>query len=351
MGFYNPPSTPPWFIPNRSSNLLTGLAGVGGVPPGSLLGDLGLLTVTPPIVPAPPYGWWYVTRRFTRLLANLALTDRQRQDGETSQRGVRARLNRHYWGYSSVTANSSLIGSWGKNTGVRPPRDVDILFLLPPSVYWRFQARAGNKQSQLLQEVKTVLAPSYPQTTMSADGQVILIPFQTIQIEISLGFVCQDGSIIVCDTNNDGFYKTSTAQAESLALDASDLTWNGNTRALARMMKQWQRNCNVATIKSFHFERLAVEFLGRWLYSHKDVFYYDWMVRDFLGYLIGRANGSLCMPGTGEIVPLGSDWLSRAQTAHRHAIEASINERDNYQVLAGMEWQKIFGGEVPVLVT
>jgi hypothetical protein len=74
------------------------------------------------------------------------------------------------------------------------------------------------------------------------------------------------------------------------------------------------------------------------------------MVRDFFAYLIGRTGGHLVMPGTGEIVWLGSEWLNRAQSAHRHAIYACEYERDNYQTLAGDEWQAVFGGAVPVVV-
>ena len=32
-----------------------------------------------------------------------------------------------------------LSGSWGKLTRVRPVRDIDVLFVLPYSVYQRFQ--------------------------------------------------------------------------------------------------------------------------------------------------------------------------------------------------------------------
>jgi hypothetical protein len=56
------------------------------------------------------------------------------------------------------------------------------------------------------------------------------------------------------------------------------------------------------------------------------------------------------MPETSEVVPLGSDWLSRAETAYRHTVKACEYERDNYQALAGREWQNVFGGAVPVLV-
>ncbi len=87
--------------------------------------------------PSPVYQWAYVTRRFTRLASNLALTTDQLADGLTKHSGVRATLNRAYHGHSSETANSYLIGSWGKDTRVRPSRDIDLVFLLPASVYER----------------------------------------------------------------------------------------------------------------------------------------------------------------------------------------------------------------------
>jgi hypothetical protein len=317
-----------------------------------LLGALsGVGQASVPIVaPTLVYQWAFVRRRFSQLLGNLAITEWQREDGETKQAGIRACLNRHYWGDNSETANSLLIGSWGKLTRGRPSRDVDVLFLLPPAVYHRFQQRSGNRQAQLLQEVKSVLSVTYSQTVIRGDGQVVIVPFKTTPVEIAPGFRCDDGSIIVCDTNNGGRYKTSTAEAESRELAASDTTWHGNTRALARLMKRWQRERNVP-LKSFQLERLAIEFLNIWSFSHHDVFWYDWMVRDFLAYLMRCANGILYMSGTNEVIALGDEWLSRAETAYRHAVTACEYEYGNCQALAGGEWQEIFGSAVPVLVS
>src|SRR5262245_6259460 len=78
--------------------------------------------------------WIYVRRRFQMLLGNLQLTQDQVEDGETKHRGVVASLNRAYWNQSEETANCLLIGSWGKHTRVRPPRDIDVLFILPVEV-------------------------------------------------------------------------------------------------------------------------------------------------------------------------------------------------------------------------
>ncbi|MCG8509720.1 MAG: hypothetical protein MI741_10885, partial [Rhodospirillales bacterium] len=96
----------------------------------------------------------------------MLLTQQQLDDGVTKHHGVQRCLNSHYYGISSDTANGFLIGSWGKNTCVRPPRDIDLYFLLPQEVYYRFSNYTGNCQSALLQEVKTVLQRTYPSTTM-----------------------------------------------------------------------------------------------------------------------------------------------------------------------------------------
>lgn len=301
-------------------------------------------------IPAPPPQWLFVSSRFTQFLDNLKLTILQNSDGNTKQAGVRSCLNRYFYGESSETANSLLIGSWGKYTRVRPPRDIDILFLLPAEVYHRYQNRTGNKQSQLLQEVKNVLAQTYSQTRIKGDGQVVVVPFSTMPVEVAPGFRCTDGSIIVCDANNQGSYVTSSAEIEVADLIISDSNYNGNTRALIRMMKAWQTEKNVP-LKSFVLERLSIEFMASWGSNTKDTFWYDWMCRDFFAYLCSRVNGYITMPESGELIALGNDWLFKAQTAHKKAISACENEHQNYEYLAGSDWQDIFGNNIPMGVS
>jgi hypothetical protein len=180
---------------------------------------------------------------------------------------------------------------------------------------------------------------------MRADRQVVIVPFDAVTIELAVGFRCTDGNIIVCDSKGDGRYITSTAMAELADLNASDSAWHGNTRALIRMIKCWQDHCNVP-LKSFSVERLAQDFMLIWEFHHHETFYYDWMVRDFFAYLITRANGYVHMPN-GETILLGTDWLSRSQTAYSNAVMACDNERFNCPYLAGESWQKIFGLKMP----
>jgi len=55
---------------------------------------------------------------------------------------------------------------------------VDILFLLPKSVYDKYNAYTENAQSQLLQAVRKVLLEKYSATAIRGDGQVVVVPFR-----------------------------------------------------------------------------------------------------------------------------------------------------------------------------
>jgi Second Messenger Oligonucleotide or Dinucleotide Synthetase domain len=127
--------------------------------------------------------WIAVRPRFEQFNRELALTARQETDAWTKWTGVVGSLNRHYYGTDSRTDNSFLVGSWAKRTAGRPPRDVDLYFVLPYEVYQRFQNHLWNRQSALLQEIKDVLSVTYPETDMTADGQIVLVRFDSYNVE------------------------------------------------------------------------------------------------------------------------------------------------------------------------
>jgi hypothetical protein len=301
----------------------------------------------PTSAPAPAYRWAYVRSRFERFLENLKITADQAEDGETKHKGVVGVLNRAYWDNQSDTANRFLIGSWGKATRVRPPRDIDLLFIPPLQVFYEFDQRVGNKQSQLLQDLATVLRNSYSQTVIRGDGQVVVVGFNTYRIEIAPAFYCKDGSFLICDTKDGGRWKHVDPAGEIEGLASADCQHNGNIRKLTRILKQWQRHCDVP-IKSFQLEALVKELLLTKTYGGKNEFWFDWLVRDAFAHMIGRANGGFWMPGCArEWISLGNAWLSKALTAYERALKACAYEYDNYDFLAGAEWQTIFGTMIP----
>jgi hypothetical protein len=311
---------------------------------GAGLGLLGLGALNVPY--AGPYNWVAVQRRFEQFHRNLFLTRDQFLDGMTKRGEVVACLDRHYYGGNSETDHSFFIGSWAKETAIRPPRDTDVYFLLPPAVHARFQGNAGNRQSALLQEVKAVLTRRYPNTDLRGDGQVVLVRFGSYSVEVVPAFELVGGGYWICDTHNEGSYKKTDPWAEVTHIDAVDRTNNGNLRPLIRMFKAWQAWCAVP-IKSFHLELLAANFLAQSPWRLNSFFWFDWISRDFFAYLYHRANSYVVAPGTLESIYLGNEWQSRAESAYWRAVKACEYEERNLVEAGGEEWQKIFGPQIP----
>lgn len=287
-----------------------------------------------------------VTQRFSDFLTNLKLTPSQQDDGETKFKGVTKCLSKHYYNSDSESEHGMLVGSWGKKTRIRPPRDVDSLFVLPDSVYLRYAAMSWtvNKQSQLLQDVKGVLKKCYPRTDMRGDNQVVVVPFDSYEVELVPAFTCGT-QFKICNTKNGGSYKTIDPESDLTMMNYYDKDSSGNTRNLIRMMKRWQGYCNVP-IKSFWVELLAQAFVSDWAHKGKSTTWYDYMVRDFLAYLIGMANGYVLVHGTCDMINIGEAWKSKAETAYARAVKACSLEPSD-PTAAGEEWQKIFGPDIP----
>ena len=290
--------------------------------------------------------WVAVRQRFSQFHQNIGLTLFQQVDGWTKLNGVITCLNKHYYDLESRDANRLLIGSWGKDLATRPPRDIDAYFLLPPDVYYRFQNRIGNRQSALLQEVRGVLLPTYPNTTIQADRHVVFVSFGSYAVEVAPAFSLTDGRYWICDSVGLGRYKATNPQEETQHVNQVDLACRGNLRPLIRMLKAWQDYCSVP-IKSFHLELVAAEFLLQSPWRLRDYFWFDWITRDFFAYLSSKASASMAIPGLDERIYLGNEWQSRTLTAWGRAFRACEFDRQNLVEAAGEEWQKVFGDDLP----
>ena len=81
------------------------------------------------------------------------LTEMQTTAGEIAKK-----LNKHYYSMEKDTkSHLYIVGSVGRNTAIRGSSDLDILFDLPVSIYKKYDGYESNGQSQLLQDVKSVL--------------------------------------------------------------------------------------------------------------------------------------------------------------------------------------------------
>jgi len=199
----------------------------------------------------------------------------------------------------------------------------------------------------LLQEVKEVLAATYSTTELRGDGQVVCVNFTSYNVEVVPAFLLTDGRYWICDTNEGGRYKVADPFAEATKIEAVDASCSGNLRPLICMLKAWQAECSVP-LDSYILELLVAEFLAESAWRNQTYFWCDWLLRDFFAFLCARASGFTTLPGPFQLIYLGDDWESRAQTAYKRALDACEYERENYVHLAGQEWQKIFGAQIPV---
>lgn len=303
--------------------------------------------------PSPQWYWRYVDRRFRRFATGLEMTPNQLEDYNTKLREITQCLNRAYWPH--LAAGSTDItwlvgGSWSKQTQARPGSDIDLIFLLPWEMRDRYQKRTGNKQSQILQEVKNVLIPSNPRTDIKGDGPTVVVDFSTVKIEVVPAFLCEPAvgindinlRVQVCDTNDGGRYKIAAPVAERVQAQQANAASQGNFIALARMMRTWKRYCNVP-VKSVALDQMIIAFLARYEYAKETPFWHDWMVRDFFAFMLTQKRNFALLPVSFEIIQFGDEWVSRAETAYKTACRACEHEKLDHNAEAGEEWQKIFG--------
>jgi hypothetical protein len=288
--------------------------------------------------------WTHVISHFENFLGELELRTTERQDGESKAERVARSLFADYYPSQSFNHRCfSIVGSYAKGTAARPRSDVDMIFVVPSEEFPRINGLSGNKQSQLLQEVKYSLIETYPNTDIRGDGPVVKVPFSSYYFEVAPVFALQNGSFVTAHTKNGGWWGYTNPVAEITWLRAVDARSLGKASQLVKMMKAWKRECNVE-IKSICLETLAILFVDQWVYKDKStLFWHDWMVRDFFGWVEQfSVQGKVKPAGIEEWIPAG-DWQTKCQSAYVRAVKACQYEHEDYGALAVGEWQKLFG--------
>ena len=76
---------------------------------------------------------------------------------------ITKRLNTDFYSSDSETLHSLYVGSYGRGTAIHVS-DIDMLFVLPVSVYNTYNGYITNGQSALLQAVKNSICKTYSTT-------------------------------------------------------------------------------------------------------------------------------------------------------------------------------------------
>jgi len=273
-----------------------------------------------------------IQQQFEQFYENIKLTPSQREDAKKKYDGVCKKLHDYYYPKLEYTgATKLLIGSYGKHTNIRPPRDVDVLFIMPDEKFDQYNDSESNGQSQLLQDIKAILSEKYSTTDkIKGWGKVVLIQFSdgTHNVELLPAWERSNGKFTIPNTEKGGYWEVLDPRAEIQKIDDSDKDTEGKTRALIRMIKKWSENCTVK-LKSFQIEKRVLDFLGG--YEHKDKSY-SILVRDFFNYFSSSPDDEL---------------KSHLETALNRANKACNFESEGKLDKATQEWKKIFGDDFP----
>ena len=267
---------------------------------------------------------------------------------KTSAGEIAKKLNKVYY---SLDADSSshlyIVGSVGRKTAIKGSSDLDIIFDLPTSTYKKFDAYQSNGQSSLLQEVKGYLQERYPRTTISGDGQVVVIEFNKYTVELVPGFKQSDDRFKYPDTHDGGSWKYTDPLPEQEECQNCENESNNNYFNFCHIIRSWKNT------QGFKFGGLLIDTL---VYDHfNDNECYEDSTRDdyldilknlfaYLGeqdkervfwYAVG-SNQQVQNSGNGIFV-------TKANAALKKINDAEDNDDDVDEVL-----QELLGTEYPV---
>lgn len=260
---------------------------------------------------------------------------------------ITRRLNLDFHNINSNSENGIYVGSYGRNTAINGVSDLDLLFILPDSHYSKYNNREGNKQSQLLQDVKNSISKTYSQSEVRGDGQVVVIKFNNDFIEVCPVFKENDGSFTYPDSNSGGSWKKTNPSPESQEIFNFNIECNGNLVILCKIVRAW-KNKSGAKIGGLLIDTLVYNFFKENPDYKKYTFEnYDLLIRDFFDYLKELNDDRVYWyaPGSKQhVYKKNSNFKIKAKKAFATITEA-IEKNDNngvYEV-----WRRVFGRTFP----
>ena len=113
-----------------------------------------------------------VAEWFSDFCGALRIKNEQRTSFAYRTSRITKAVNTWFRGIDNDSAYRFYVGSMGRGTAIPSVSDVDLLVELPASVYDQYNGYAGNKQSSFLSAVRSAIQTTYPNSSVSGDGQV-----------------------------------------------------------------------------------------------------------------------------------------------------------------------------------
>ncbi len=267
---------------------------------------------------------------FKKLLSRLQLTQSQREDAKTKYAGVATTLHNKYYDSKYTGDSKFLIGSYRKNTNIRPPSDVDMIFKIPEEVFEKYRGYASNGPSALLQDTRESLAERYPTTEkITALGKVVLVQFTEGSHNVEVLPAFEDGRVfIIPNTEGGGSWEQFDARDEINKMQNSHNESGNKTKPLVKLIKQW-RNKNVSLkLSSYEIEQSCIEYTNMHLNETSS---WPEIVLNLFRQIDKK-------------YPNHTSYISTAINRAQKAVEY---EKEGDYEAACNEWRKVFGNNFP----
>lgn len=286
-----------------------------------------------------------LSQSFESFAENLQLDNKE--DMDTKFKSITKRLNKKYYESSSETDHAEMVGSIGRQTAIKTVSDLDMLFVLPQSVFDRFNSYESNGQSALLQEVKEEIKKRYPKTIVRGDGQVVVVTFTNFEIEICPAFLnSNDGSYTYPDSNQGGSWKRTDPLVEIGESKYMISETDSHFKYVCQMIRAWKNNIG------FKMGGLLIDSLVHKFFQ-KNTKYFSATFDDYLnlfidlfGYLKDLNEDQTYWRALGSRQPVYNKdkrFIKKAKTAYNKLKDFTSECEDLYDVL-----KELFGRSFPV---
>lgn len=190
-----------------------------------------------------------VAGAFTELQGRLALTPNQRAIAAGRVASLKTFFTTNY----VVAKEPWAIGSYGRETIVRPERDIDVMVALSVDDYWaRYQFDSAN----FLRWLRDGLNRQYASTQVGVRGMTVHLALgEGLEVDLVPGFYRNGGGFYIA--NGAGGWQSTNPPFHDDLMTNANVRLGGQLKPLVRVMKAWNITGNYGYLRSFHLEMMV----------------------------------------------------------------------------------------------
>ncbi len=280
---------------------------------------------------------------FKTLLENIMLDNNEQLSKRYNE--ITKKLNQRFRGIGSEDDYSLRVGSYGRYTGIKGISDLDMLYIMPDSLWDTYR----DDQSKLLRDTRDALKKRWPNTDIYVDTLVVVLDFSNFKFEIQPVFEGYEKDdelpFFWFPDTKDAKYKKTKPKHEQAEMTRFRNKFGDTHRRLCKIMRAWKNTSGLA-MSGLLMDTLAYNFLNANAgYRTAGLSQFDTVVCDFFAFLKDQPKQEhYAALGSNQRVYVKHPFKTKASEACSlaQAAIAEKNERKRHDI-----WRNIFGNAFP----